>query len=231
VNGQSRTRSIVLCGLSIALLTVGAFVTIPVPVGLAPFTMQTMMLFIILLILKPTEAIIAVAGYLVLGAIGLPIFAGMTGGFAKLIGPTGGFLFGYLLAVLLIGGVRLLVARKHRKPQVSQTTLDEQEPVEAKSHPLPESQNHHEAPTPQKPQSLKARIVFDLALILSTCVIYFSLGTVWYSINMGVGLSAAAAACVLPFVVTEPLKIVAAIMCAQPVRIALGLNHNQSGQS
>ena len=193
MRGQSRTRSIVLCGLSIALLSVGAFVTVPVPFGLTPFTLQTLMLFIILMILTPGEAIVAVAGYLVLGTLGLPIFSGMTGGFAKLVGPTGGFLVGYLVAALCVGGIRILLKR-------------------------------HKAVPEKAAESLRRRIAFDVVMLLFVCLIYFGLGTLWYSINMGVSLAAAGAACVLPFVVTEPLKIVAAVACAQPVRSALGLN-------
>ena len=194
MRGQSRTRSIVLCGLSIALLAVGAFVTVPVPLGLTPFTLQTMMLFIILMVLSPTEAFIAVAGYLLLGALGLPIFSGMTGGFAKLIGPTGGFLVGYLVAALAVGGMRVLFmrnggcgAKKERLQKVW-------------------------------------RIAFDVLMILLACVLFFTLGTIWYSVNMGVDLAAALVACVLPFVVTEPIKIAVAVVCIQPVRHALGLN-------
>ena len=189
---NSRTRSIVLCGLSIALLAVGAFVTVPVPLGLTPFTLQTLMLFIILLTLRPKDAVIAVAGYLMLGAIGMPIFAGMTGGFARLVGPTGGFLVGYLLAALAVGGLRLLMERGERLPA-----------------------------------SLKGVAALDAGLLLLACAIYFSLGTVWYSINMGIGMQAALAACVLPFIITEPIKLFAAVACVQPVRAALGLNARQ----
>jgi len=176
-------------------MAVGAFVTVPVPFGMTPFTLQSLMLFIILLILEPKASIIAVTGYLVLGAIGLPIFSGMTGGFAKLVGPTGGFLIGYLVAALVVGGIRVLSARSHHAPK-----------------------------------TFKGRIAFDVVVILIACVIYFTLGTVWYSINMGVNMVAAAAACVLPFVVTEPIKIVAAIACAQPVRSALSLNSSHTIQ-
>ncbi|MDR2587316.1 MAG: biotin transporter BioY [Coriobacteriales bacterium] len=106
----SRTRSIVLCGLSIALLAVGA--AIQLPLGPIPFTLQTLMLIIILLILTPAEALVAVGGYLVLGAIGLPVFAGFKGGFGVLFGPTGGFLVGFFIAAALVGLIRMVLTRK-----------------------------------------------------------------------------------------------------------------------
>ncbi|MDR2107892.1 MAG: biotin transporter BioY [Coriobacteriales bacterium] len=108
----SRTRSITLCGLAIALLAVGAFIT--VPLGPVPFTLQTMMLLIVILVLSPGESLAAVGGYLLLGAFGLPIGAGFKGGIAWLLGPTGGFLLGFFVAAVLVAGLRWLLARPMR---------------------------------------------------------------------------------------------------------------------
>jgi len=96
---QSRTRSIVLSGLCIALLAAGAAIILPF--GPIPFTLQSLMLMLIVLILTPKEAAVAVGGYLLLGAIGLPVFAGFAGGFGVLLGPTGGFLAGFFIGALL----------------------------------------------------------------------------------------------------------------------------------
>ena len=101
---RSRTQSIVLCGLSIALLAVGAAITLPF--GPVPFTLQTLMLILIVLILTPQETVAAVGGYLLLGAIGLPLFSGFRGGFGILLGPTGGFLMGFFVAALLVAALR-----------------------------------------------------------------------------------------------------------------------------
>jgi biotin transport system substrate-specific component len=59
------------------------------------------MLVLITLILTPKEAVVAVGGYLLLGTVGLPVFAGFKGGIGVLFGPTGGFLVGFLAAVLI----------------------------------------------------------------------------------------------------------------------------------
>jgi biotin transport system substrate-specific component len=93
----------VLSALFAALIVVGAYVAIPfvpVPLVLANF-------FVILagLILGPVWGGAAVAVYLVLGIVGLPVFAGGKGGFAVLLGPTGGFLLGYLAAAVAGGFV------------------------------------------------------------------------------------------------------------------------------
>lgn len=94
-----RAETIAFCGLAIALLTVSAWVT--VPFGPIPFTLQTMMLVFVITLFPPREALISVFGYLALGAVGVPVFSGMKGGLAAIVGPTGGFLAGFGLGALL----------------------------------------------------------------------------------------------------------------------------------
>ena len=91
----ARTRSLAFVGLSIAIMAVSAWVT--VPLGPVPFTLQMFALVFAIVVLTPRECIAAVTGYLLLGAVGLPVFSGMRGGIGVLAGPTGGFLWGYLL--------------------------------------------------------------------------------------------------------------------------------------
>jgi biotin transport system substrate-specific component len=112
---ESRTRSVVLCGLSIAMLAVGAFIVLPF--GMVPFTLQTLVLILVVLILKPKEAMAAVGGYLLLGSLGMPIFAGMRGGLGALAGPSGGFLVGFLLGTVIIVVVGTLM-HKDEKPSL-----------------------------------------------------------------------------------------------------------------
>lgn len=98
-----RTETVAFCGLAIALLAVSAWVT--VPLGPVPFTLQTMVLVFIVTLFPARQALISIFGYLVLGAVGVPVFSGMKGGLASIVGPTGGFLVGFgigaILAVLL----------------------------------------------------------------------------------------------------------------------------------
>ena len=94
----SRAESLAFCGLSIALLTVSAWITIPL--GPVPFTLQTMMLVFVVLLFPPREALTSVFGYLVLGALGVPVFSGMKGGMATLLGSTGGFILGFGLGTI-----------------------------------------------------------------------------------------------------------------------------------
>ena len=100
---SSRSRSIAFTALCIAIMAVSAWVT--VPIGPVPFTLQMFAVTFAILILTPKQAIAAVAGYLVLGALGVPVFSGMRGGIGVLMGPTGGFLWGYLIGVSVAVGV------------------------------------------------------------------------------------------------------------------------------
>lgn len=92
---SSRTRSIAFVGLTIAIMAVSAWVSIPI--GPISFTLQIFAVAFAVLVLSPTECIAAVAGYLLLGAVGIPVFSNMRGGVGVLAGASGGFLWGFLL--------------------------------------------------------------------------------------------------------------------------------------
>jgi biotin transport system substrate-specific component len=94
----SRTRQLTTAALLAALLAASAFVSIPLqPV---PVTFQTFVVVLAALLLEPAWAAAAVGVYLLLGASGVPVFAGVRGGLGVLAGPTGGYLFGFLAGAL-----------------------------------------------------------------------------------------------------------------------------------
>ena len=107
---DSRSRSVAFTAFSIAIITVSAWIT--VPIGPVPFTLQMFAVTFAILVLAPKQAIGAIAGYLALGAIGVPVFSGMRGGVGVLMGPTGGFLWGYLIGVSLAVAVLALFRRR-----------------------------------------------------------------------------------------------------------------------
>lgn len=109
---RSKSHLVTLTGLSIALLSVSALVT--VPFGPVPFTLQTLVVVLVSLVLPPAAAAGAVAGYLALGALGMPVFSGGNAGFGVLLGPTGGFLYGFLIAVVLASMLRTRLARSEK---------------------------------------------------------------------------------------------------------------------
>ncbi|MDT4762361.1 biotin transporter BioY [Sphaerochaeta sp. PS] len=95
-----KTQKIVLTALFSALIIVGAYLRFPLPP--VPITLQTLFVITAALLGGTSIGLASVATYLLLGAVGLPVFT-TGGGLAALFGPTGGFLFGLLPAALLAG--------------------------------------------------------------------------------------------------------------------------------
>lgn len=105
----SRTRSIAFVGLTIAIMGVSAWVS--VPLGPVLLTLQMFAISFAILVLSPRECMVAITGYVLLGTLGLPLFSGMRGGIGMLLGPTGGYLWGYLLGVGAALALRAALAR------------------------------------------------------------------------------------------------------------------------
>jgi len=97
---RSLAKPVLAC-LFAALISAGAFIAVPLPFSPVPIVLQNFFIFLAALVLEPAWAVIAVIVYLALGAIGLPVFSGGSGGLARLVGPTGGYLVAYPFAALL----------------------------------------------------------------------------------------------------------------------------------
>lgn len=97
---RTRTRNMVLCALFTALITAGAFITIPIPV--VPFTMQSTFVLLAGLILGPWWGGLSALMYLVLGLIGVPIFTHGSG-FGYVLKPTFGYIIGFVVGAWLTG--------------------------------------------------------------------------------------------------------------------------------
>lgn len=96
-------KSIVFVALFAALEAVSGFIAIPLPISPVPIVLQNMMTVLTGLLLGPILGGASTALFLLLGALGLPIFSGGTGGIARFMAPAGGFLWGYLLASIVAG--------------------------------------------------------------------------------------------------------------------------------
>jgi len=103
------TRKMALCGLFAAIISVCSWVTVPMSV---PFTLQTLAVFAALYILGGKLGTASVCVYISLGAIGLPVFSGFEGGVGKLFGPTGGYIFGFVLIGLTVWGAQAIFGNK-----------------------------------------------------------------------------------------------------------------------
>lgn len=98
---KSKAYPIVLVGVFVAIISICAWISIPmVPI---PITLQILGVFITASILGAKLGTVSIIIYILLGAVGLPVFSNFTGGFGILLSPTGGFIIGFIFTALTIG--------------------------------------------------------------------------------------------------------------------------------
>lgn len=171
VNGRSasadlllRAATVVAASLFVALC---AHIAVPLPFTPVPFTLQPFAVILVGMLLGPTASFAAMAVYLAEGAAGLPVFtpAGLPG-IARLIGPTGGYLFAYPLAAAIAGALPRIV----KSPRF---------------------------------------VAYALGGLAAMTLIY-TCGALWFSHQLGVDFSTALSSTVLPFALSDLVKICAA---------------------
>ena len=96
-----RTVDLAYIALFTVLIIAGAWLSIPMPKPLVPVTLQTFSVFAALGTLGGRRGTCAVAAYLLLGLVGMPVFSGFQGGPGALLGTTGGYILGFLVSALL----------------------------------------------------------------------------------------------------------------------------------
>jgi len=107
---KTNIRQMTLISLFAALTAMGAFISIPLyPV---PLTLQTLFTLLAAMTLGSVMATSSQIIYVMLGVIGLPVFAGFKAGIGILFGPTGGFLFGFIISACVIG--KIIEAKKEK---------------------------------------------------------------------------------------------------------------------
>ena len=170
---QKMTLSALLC----ALLCVLSQIQIPLPP--IPISMALLAVYLCGALLGSRWGAAAVLSYVLLGASGVPVFAGFAGGLSMLLGPTGGFLAGYVLCAQLTGALV-------RRFGFSRRSL-------------------------------------ILSMSAGTLACYLP-GTLWFMLLSGTSAAQSLAACVLPFLPGDCLKILfAAALCRRlqkPLRAA-----------
>ena len=107
--GRWRTVDLAYTALFAVLITVCAWINLPLPV---PFTLQTFAICVAMGVLGGRRATWAVAVYLLLGAVGLPVFSGFRGGLGALLGTTGGYILGFLAMPLVYWAVTALIRER-----------------------------------------------------------------------------------------------------------------------
>ena len=177
------TRRMALCALMAAVFCVLA--PISIPIGPISITGGTLAIYLTAYLLGGVWGAAATLVYLLLGFAGLPVFSNYMGGAARLAGPTGGYLVGYLPMVLLAGLVIQWPA--HRFDGMGRA-------------------------------GIALTLAVQLAGMAAATAVLYAFGTAWYCVQAGVGLQTALAACVIPFIPCDLIKMAAALAVGMPVR-------------
>ena len=111
-NSKSSAQNICIIALMAAITAILAQISIPMPMGV-PLTMQTFAVTLAGVLLGSKRGGMAILVYVLLGAVGAPVFAGFSGGIQNLVGPTGGFIISFPIMAYVIGlGVEMRNKKK-----------------------------------------------------------------------------------------------------------------------
>ena len=100
---SKRAERTLMIGAGVVLLTLGAYVRIPLPFTPVPVTLQTFFVLLIGAMMGRKYGVLTMLSYIGIGAVGMPVFQGYGYGFAHIAGPTGGYLAGFAFAAYVIG--------------------------------------------------------------------------------------------------------------------------------
>lgn len=108
---SSKLRTVDMAYIAVfsVLIAICSWISIPAAV---PFTLQTFGVFLAIGVLGGKRGVLAVLVYLLLGCIGLPVFAGFAGGIGVVLGSTGGYIVGFLVCALLMWAMERLLGTK-----------------------------------------------------------------------------------------------------------------------
>ncbi|TDA70736.1 MAG: biotin transporter BioY [Clostridia bacterium] len=194
------TRWMVLAALFAALIAVLAQLAIPLPGGV-PFTMQLFGVFLTGSLLGGRWGAVAMLVYLLLGAAGMPVFSNGHGGLGWLLGPTGGFLIGFLLGVYVQGKI-VEGALKRRPSQPASGEEGGAARLVGEKIPLPSFWRF-------------------LGAMIPCLLISYAVGTLQFSLVNRMPVPVSLGMTVLPFVPFDAVKMVVAAAVARGAWAAL----------
>ena len=175
------TYDLVLCALCAAVTCILAPLSVPLA-GEVPVSLATFAVLLSGILLGAKLGGLSQLIYVLLGSVGVPVFAGWTGGIGITLGVTGGYIIGYIPMAFIAG----LIYHKFGR----------------------------------NASGVRKYTVMFIAMIISTAVLY-TFGTAWFMAQTGRTLGASMAACVIPFLPGDLIKIVAVMLVAPPIEVAL----------
>ncbi len=115
-NKKLKISDLTVIAMFVAVMAICSWISIPMTI---PFTLQTFGVFMTMGVLGGKRGTLAVLVYLISGAVGVPVFAGFSGGIGYLLGSTGGFLIGFLFSAVVMWMMELLSGNKGRVSALS----------------------------------------------------------------------------------------------------------------
>lgn len=188
---KTKTNRLTKIALMSALLCVVSPFAITFPFSPVPISLATLILYLCVYILDKQDAVISCAIYLLIGLVGIPVFSGFTGGLGKVLGPTGGYLIGYLFLVYISGWFM---------EKCSQGS---------KSGNLKKEETGF--------RCCLNYLLQGIGMILGTVVCYF-FGSLWLSYQSGMEFAVALSVGVLPFIFGDIVKLVAGVIIGNAMR-------------
>ena len=195
------THAILACVFA-ALIGVGAFVSIPLPFTPVPIGLQTLFVLLTGLVLGPLWGASAVALYLLIGILGLPVFAAGTGGLAHIAGPTGGYLVGFLPAAVVTGLIAGGIGSRWANGRRSRGTAGRANGTGVSG-------------------SARGRIAWDVVAVAAGTVVIYACGVPWLKMVADMPWIAALTSGLVPFMPGEAVKAAAAVALAPAARLAI----------
>lgn len=110
VSTRENTRDMIYIAMFAIIIAICSWISVPATV---PFTLQTFGVFVTVGVLGGKRGSLSVLVYLLLGVIGVPVFAGFSGGLGVLLGSTGGYIIGFLFSALIMWGMEMLFGKNN----------------------------------------------------------------------------------------------------------------------
>lgn len=210
---RSALAESIYAALFAGLITVGAYIAVPLPVSPVPIVLQNFFVLLAGLLLPLRWAVASVALYLGLGAVGLPVFSAARGGLAHFVGPTGGYLVGFLPSV----AVCALIAGTGRTGGAGGASRGQG------------VDGGRSGDGRGADDRRRGRVVRDTAAAIVATAVVYALGTPWLAHVMDLSPGAAITAGILPFLPGDALKIAAAVIVARVARPLLRVRAGEPG--
>ena len=190
---RSTISYLLLSALMAAVCAVCSWISVPLPFTPVPINLGTLAVFLAGGILGRRYGSISVIVFVLLGAAGLPVFHGFTGGIGIITGPTGGYITGYIVAAFLTGIVTDTYFKSHAGDAgcVTEENADKSRAA--------------------------AYIALALSMVLGLAACY-ALGTAWFMYISKTDFKAALIMCIVPFLPGDAVKITAAAVLVRKLR-------------